>query len=103
MINPVKYTESIKLITKSIFCFTDSGGIQEEAIILKKRCLIPSNKTPHSFYLNKKANQLLDLRNKNFMSKIKTFQKSILKKEFKKFSHQGNTSNLIIKAIKKFL
>ena len=103
LINPVKYTESIKLITKSIFCFTDSGGIQEEAIILKKRCLIPSNKTPHSFYLNKKANQLLDLRNKNFMSKIKTFQKSILKKEFKKFSNQGNTSNLIIKAIKKFL
>jgi len=103
LINPVKYTESIKLITKSIFCFTDSGGIQEEAIILKKRCLIPSNKTPHSFYLNKKANQLLDLRNKNFMSKIKVFKRSILNKEFKKFSHQGNTSNLIIKSIKKFL
>ena len=86
MINPVKYTEFIKLIAKSIFCFTDLGGIQEEAIILKKRCLIPSNKTPHSFYLNKKANQLLDLRNKNFMSKIKTFQKSILKKNLKIFS-----------------
>jgi UDP-N-acetylglucosamine 2-epimerase len=75
LISPVKYTESIKLISKSIFCFTDSGGIQEEAIILKKRCLIPSNKTPHSFYLNKKANHLVDLRTNNFMKLLILFKK----------------------------
>ena len=103
LISPVKYTESINLISKSIFCFTDSGGIQEEAIILKKRCLIPSNKTPHSFYLNKKANHLVDLRTKNFMNIVNSFQKSILNKELKKFNHKENTSNLIIKAIKKFV
>ena len=103
LISPVKYTESINLISKSIFCFTDSGGIQEEAIILKKRCLIPSNKTPHSFYLNKKANHLVDLRTKNFMNIVNSFQKSILNKELKKFNHKGNTGNLIIKAIKKFV
>lgn len=103
LISPIKYSETIFLLSNCLFCFTDSGGLQEESVILKKRCLIPSNKTPHSFYLNKKANQLLDLRNKNFMSKIKVFKRSILNKEFKKFSHQGNTSNLIIKSIKKFL
>jgi len=103
LITPVKYTESINLISKSIFCFTDSGGIQEEAIILKKRCLIPSNKTPHSFYLNKKANHLIDLRSKNFMNTVNSFQKSISNKELKKFNHKGNTANLIIKAIKKFV
>ena len=70
---------------------------------MKKRCLIPSNKTPHSFYLNKKANHLVDLRTKNFMNIVNSFQKSILNKELKKFNHKGNTSNLIIKAIKKFV
>jgi UDP-N-acetylglucosamine 2-epimerase len=103
LIDPVRYTQSINLISKSLFCFTDSGGIQEEAIILKKRCLIPSNKTPHSFYLNRKANQLVDLRSKNFINKTKLFQKSIFKKEFKKFSHKKNTSDLVIKTIKKYI
>jgi hypothetical protein len=39
-----------------LFCFSDSGGIQEEAIILKKKCVIPSNYTPHNCYLAKNAN-----------------------------------------------
>ena len=35
LINPVKYT-NYKINYKKYFCFTDSGGIQEEAIILKR-------------------------------------------------------------------
>ena len=61
IINPTKYSALINLIKNSKFVLSDSGGIQEESVILKKQCLVPLNFTPHSFYLGKKSNILLDL------------------------------------------
>jgi Cft2 family RNA processing exonuclease len=67
--NPMSYSEYIYLLSKCLFCFSDSGGLQEEAIILKKRCLIPSDYTPHNYYLAKNANYILKLDDKNYKSK----------------------------------
>lgn len=103
LVPPVSYSESIYLLSKSFFCFTDSGGLQEEAIILKKRCLIPSDKTPHAHYLYKNANQLININNKGFLSQIKKFILSVKANKLKKFSHKKNTSFLIANIIKKII
>jgi UDP-N-acetylglucosamine 2-epimerase len=39
MIDPLGYTEFISLVNNSRLVLTDSGGLQEEAIILKKPCI----------------------------------------------------------------
>ena len=101
--SPISYSETIFLLSKSLFCFTDSGGLQEESVILKKRCLIPSNKTPHGYYLHKHANNLIQIENKNFMLGLKIFKKSMEKNIIKSFYHKKNTSSAIIKILKKIL
>ena len=101
--SPINYSETIFLLSKCLFCFTDSGGLQEESVILKKRCLIPSNKTPHSYYLHKFGNNLIQIDNKNFMSQLKMFRNSMNKNIIKSFYHKKNTSSAIIKILKKKL
>ncbi len=101
--NPISYSETIYLLSKSIFCFTDSGGLQEESVILKKRCIIPSNKTPHNFYLHKFANHLIQLEKQNYMSDVEKFKRSTLTNKIKSFSHKKNTSNEVIKILKKLI
>ena len=103
LVPPISYSESIYLISKCFFCFSDSGGLQEEAIILKKRCLIPSDKTPHAYYLDKNANQLININNNNFSSQIKKFILSVKVNKPKSFSHKKNTSRLITNIIKKII
>ena len=103
LIPPISYSESIYLLSKCFFCFSDSGGLQEEAIILKKRCLIPSNKTPHGFYLDKNANHLVNIDNKNYLLSVKNFIKSVKSKKLKKFLHIKNTSKQINKILKKII
>ena len=97
---PLKYSESIFLLSKCFFSFSDSGGIQEEAIILRKRCLIPSDKTPHNYYIHKKANYLVNLNSKNYLNKIQSFLKLHNEKsKIKKFYHPRNIGKKIVKLI----
>ena len=98
---PISYSETIFLLSKCFFCFTDSGGLQEESVILKKRCLIPSNKTPHSHYLNKYANHLIQIENNDFLLQLKKFKRSMFKNRIKSFYHEKNTTNKIMKILKK--
>ena len=101
--NPISYSETIYLLSKSMFCFTDSGGLQEESVILKKRCIIPSNKTPHFFYLHKFANHLVQIEKGNYMSDVEKFKRSILTNKLKRFSHKKNTSHEVIRILKKLI
>ena len=100
---PLSYSHSIYLISKCFFCFSDSGGVQEEAIILKKRCLIPSNKTPHVHYLDKNANQLIDIKYNKFLPQIKKFIISIKKNTPKKYTHKRRTSQSIASIISRIV
>jgi len=103
LIPPINYSDSIFLISKCFFCFSDSGGLQEEAIILKKRCLVPSDKTPHAHYLDKNANHLVNINKISFLSFVNKFAISVDKNKSKKFFHKKNTSQLITKIIKKIV
>ena len=97
---PLKFSESISLLSKCYFSFTDSGGIQEEAIILKKRCLVPLDFTPHNYYIDKKANNLIDINSKNYLQKIEQFLKFHKKNQkIKKFNNEKNIGKKIVKII----
>ena len=49
------------------------------------------------------ANQLININNKNYINSVKKFIKSVQNKKIKNFSHEKNTSQLIIKIIKKLI
>jgi UDP-N-acetylglucosamine 2-epimerase len=101
--SPISYSETIYLLSKCFFSFTDSGGIQEESIILQKRCLIPSNKTPHSHYLHKYANCLVQIDKNNYMSCVYKFKKSLLTNKIKKFHHHKKATYKMTKILKKII
>lgn len=43
--NPQSYLKFMSLLAHARFCITDSGGIQEEALVFNVPCLIPRNET----------------------------------------------------------
>lgn len=45
LLEPIKYFDMLKLLSLSYFIITDSGGLQEEAVILKKPCITLRNNT----------------------------------------------------------
>ena len=67
VINPQPYIKFLGLVNNSTLCLTDSGGLQEEAAILKKIVLIPRSYTERpelldSYnFLAKKTNELIKL------------------------------------------
>ncbi|MBU0615716.1 MAG: UDP-N-acetylglucosamine 2-epimerase (non-hydrolyzing) [Nanoarchaeota archaeon] len=51
MINPVCYIDFLNLLMNSRFIMTDSGGVQEEAVVLNVPCLVIRNETEYLEYL----------------------------------------------------
>ncbi len=45
VVDAIPYHENLKAIKNSIFCLTDSGGIQREAYYFNKRCIVCSDLT----------------------------------------------------------
>jgi UDP-N-acetylglucosamine 2-epimerase (non-hydrolysing) len=45
LVDPIGYLDMLKLQKESFIIITDSGGIQEEACILKKKCIVTRNNT----------------------------------------------------------
>ena len=96
IIEPPIYSKNLNYLYNSHFCISDSGGLQEEAVLLGKKCFIPANKTPHHHYLSDKSNELINL---SSPKKIISF----IEKNFKvkKFSHSKNVAKKICKILKK--
>jgi UDP-N-acetylglucosamine 2-epimerase (non-hydrolysing) len=61
LIEPLGYSEFIGLLNKSKLVLTDSGGLQEEAIILKKPCITFRNTTERPETILLGANRLYPL------------------------------------------
>jgi len=61
LIDPLGYTEFMGLVHKSRLVLTDSGGLQEEAIILKKPCITFRNTTERPETILMGANRLYPL------------------------------------------
>ncbi|MDP3989950.1 MAG: UDP-N-acetylglucosamine 2-epimerase (non-hydrolyzing) [archaeon] len=45
LLKPQAYLNFLALLSSCRFCISDSGGIQEEALVFNKPCLIPRNET----------------------------------------------------------
>ena len=102
--DPLKFSESIDLLSKCYFSFSDSGGIQEESIILKKKCLVPLDFSPHNYYIDKNANNLIKLNSRNYFKKIKQFLYNHKRnKMIKTFNHPKNVGTKIVNIINKRL
>lgn len=57
-IDPVGYSQFLYLLNNSILVMTDSGGVQEEAVVLKKPCITLRNSTERQETLLMGANRL---------------------------------------------
>jgi UDP-N-acetylglucosamine 2-epimerase len=71
-INPVGYLDFLSLLKKTKLVLTDSGGVQEEAIILGKPCITLRHTTERSESILMGANRLYPLmqNNENFASVV---------------------------------
>ncbi len=61
MVDPHGYVQFLHLLSKSNFILTDSGGIQEEAAFLKKRCFTLRKNTERPSTIQSGSNILIDL------------------------------------------
>jgi UDP-N-acetylglucosamine 2-epimerase len=58
VIDPLGYLEFLALLKECMIVMTDSGGVQEEAVILRKPCITLSNTTERQETILLKANRL---------------------------------------------
>ncbi len=98
VIQTMNYSDSISYLMNCHFCITDSGGLQEESVLLGKKCFIPLKRTPHNHYLGKNSNELFNFKNTKRI--IYYINKKI---KIKKFNHQKNVSEKICKILQKII
>jgi UDP-N-acetylglucosamine 2-epimerase (non-hydrolysing) len=70
---PLGYIEFLSLLTHSSFILTDSGGIQEEATFLKKKCFTLRLNTERPSTVGSGSNTLIDLSRSADRDQILTF------------------------------
>lgn len=99
-IPPINYLDMLSLISNASFIMTDSGGIQEEAYILKKRLVTLRNSTERPETLT--ANFLVDLDKDKLKKAVKTFEDGKVYWQKDVFG-KGNASRLIVDHLANFL
>lgn len=75
VIDPLGYIEFLALVRASAFILTDSGGIQEEATLLKKRCFTVRLNTERPSTIVSGSNILIDLTREEDRAKVLVFAK----------------------------
>ena len=76
---PVSYLESLLLIKNSDFVVTDSGGVQKETYLLKKKCFILRDRTEWSELLSFNS-YLIDVNVNKILKYIKLEKKNVQQK-----------------------
>jgi len=99
-IPPINYLDMLSLINNAAFIMTDSGGIQEEGYILKKRLVTLRNSTERPETLT--ANFLVDLDKDKFKQAVEAFKKGKAYWKENVFG-KGNASHLIVDHLANFL
>ena len=67
LLKPLGYLDFLKLLGNALFVLTDSGGIQEEAIILNTPCLILMKSTEWVDFVRKGKNILAGIDEKSIL------------------------------------
>jgi len=99
MVDPLGYADFIKLVKGSAFVITDSGGIQEEATVLKVPCLTIRDNTERPVTIKAGANHLVG----RDMKKIARGVDSILNGKIKKIRRPAKWDGRAAKRIVKIL
>lgn len=76
---PQPYLSFLRLVTGARFILTDSGGIQEEATFLKKRCWTLRKNTERPITIESGSNVLIDLTNEE--DRLRLLQSAINHKQ----------------------
>ncbi len=82
MINPVGYLEMLALMDKSAFVLTDSGGLQKEAYLAKKPCLVIYKNTAWVELVKNKFCLVTEVNEKSILNKFTQLTK--LKANYRK-------------------
>lgn len=76
MIDPLGYLSFMHLLQKSLCVITDSGGIQEEATFLGKRCFTLRKNTERPSTIESGSNVLIDIDKEEDRQKVLDFAKN---------------------------
>ncbi len=99
IINPIDYNKFLTYLKNCLIVFSDSGGLQEEACILKKHLITFRDNTERPETIKINANFLSMLNEKKVLSRIKKiYSKKII---WKKHPYGNNVSKKIINNILK--
>jgi len=101
VINPLKYSEILKMISKSSLLITDSGGLQKEAFWLNTRCVTIRENTEWVETLKSKNNQLLTKITPNDHIKIRKILRRKFSSNKTKLFGNGNASKKIVSILSK--
>ena len=99
LIKPLGYFDFLKLQKNSKLILTDSGGIQEEACILKVPCVTLRNSTERTETVKIKSNIVSGYKEKNILRNVSKMIKR--KNSWGNPFGKGDSSNKIIKFLKK--
>ncbi len=101
LIEPVHYIDILSLINNSMFCLTDSGGIQEEAPSFGKYCLILRNYTERIEAIENDFSELIGTDTNTIIERVSNIinsKKYLNRINFNPFG-DGNTASRILKIL----
>ncbi len=99
IINPIDYDKFLLYLKNCSVVFSDSGGIQEEACILKKHLVTFRNSTERPETININANFLSMLNEKKILKRLEKI--SLNKIHWKSHPYGNNVSSKIVNIIMK--
>lgn len=95
--DPVNYQDMTVLMRNCYLIITDSGGIQSEAWILKKKCIVMRSETEWTETLLNNNNILFDINNTS--QNLSTFIEEFMNKSINDITYEYNASKNIIDII----
>lgn len=103
VVEPQSYLSFLALLSSCKFCITDSGGIQEEALVYNVPCLILRNETEWTRLIDAGKNILIGTKTEKIVDIVKHFlnEKELQKIKEIKCLYEAETSKKIIEIIKK--
>jgi UDP-N-acetylglucosamine 2-epimerase (non-hydrolysing) len=100
IIDSLGYIDFIKLVEKSKFVLTDSGGIQEETTILKIPCLTMRDNTERPVTLTKGTNHLVGSEKRKIVELVEAVLKGKIKQGNVPKFWDGKTAERIVNVLK---
>lgn len=104
IVEPQAYLHFLALLSSCKFCITDSGGIQEEALVFNVPCLIPREETEWTRLIEAGKNFLIGTQSEKIVYNIKKFlddEKELQRVKEIQYTYRIDASERIIKVIAK--